>query len=201
VLAVGGLLAATNPLNAGPFTGCLASKTANGTTATKGQLYNVAASSTAPLAACNAGDLVVTFSNANGPVGPTGPAGPIGPVGPVGATGATGATGAPGATGEVGPTGPAGPTGAPGATGPAGPSGLSGFETITSSFTVGAVSGNYANVRCSAGKRVISGGFYEDHAEITKNAPAPDGLGWVVMAWNGGVLGGWVNAYAICVDA
>jgi hypothetical protein len=123
VLAVGGLLAATSQASAGPFTGCLASKTASGTSATKGQIYNVAQSATTPLAPCNTGDLVVTFSNAQGPVGPAGPVGPVGAVGPIGATGATGAAGL---TGPAGPVGPAGPTGAVGATGPAGPTGATG---------------------------------------------------------------------------
>ncbi len=67
----------------GPFTGCLASKSALSPLSIKGMIYNVAASATTPLAPCATGDALVTFSNAQGATGPAGPAG---------ATGATGAS-------------------------------------------------------------------------------------------------------------
>lgn len=59
----------------GPFVGCLAAKTTTGTPATKGQVYNIAKSSTTPLAPCVKGDSLVTFSNAQGPKGEPGPRG------------------------------------------------------------------------------------------------------------------------------
>ena len=62
----------------GPFTGCLAQKTVNGTPAVKGQIYNVAMSATTPLAPCVKGDQTITFSNAKGEKGDPGDPGPSG---------------------------------------------------------------------------------------------------------------------------
>ena len=141
--------AGADPSSSGPFTGCLAAKTVSGTAATKGQIYNVSQSAGAPLAPCNRGDALVTFSNAQGPEGdkgdqgqvgpqgPTGPAGAAGPTGPAGpqgaegAVGPTGTTGATGATGAAGPTGPAGPAGPKGDTGAAGPAGPGVLEYLS----------------------------------------------------------------------
>ena len=56
----------------GPFTGCLAAKTTSGSPAVKGQIYNIAKSSTTPLAPCVKGDAQIAISNAAGPQGPQG---------------------------------------------------------------------------------------------------------------------------------
>jgi len=98
--ASGNTLAATT--NPGPFTGCLAAKTATGSTMTKGQIYNVSTTSM-PTAPCLAGDAQVSFGNATGPAG---------------APGTPGAPGAPGTPGA-----PGGPSDAYHAEGTAGPSG------------------------------------------------------------------------------
>lgn len=126
---LGSLLIAATAVSAavtnanGPFTGCLAAKTVAGTAATKGQMYNIALSATTPLAACNKGDTIVTFSNAQGATGPAGPTGPTGPAGPAGTTGPEGPAGSPG------PKGDQGDPGLPGLTGPAGPAGPAGSLT------------------------------------------------------------------------
>jgi Collagen triple helix repeat (20 copies) len=107
-----GIIAGVTFNQNGPFTGCLDVK--------QGGIYNVAQSATTPLAPCKAGDMLVTFSNGQGPAGPTGATGSTGSTGATGTTGSTGSTGSTGATGATGPTGPTGATGATGATGPAG---------------------------------------------------------------------------------
>jgi hypothetical protein len=66
----------------GPFVGCLANKTNRGSSAVKGQIYNVAKS--AVLAPCVKDDQQITFGNAAGPEGPEGQQGPEGPQGPQG---------------------------------------------------------------------------------------------------------------------
>src|SRR5438067_1635615 len=104
-LTTSAILAATIA-SSGPFTGCLAVKTNSGASTTKGQIYNIAASATAPLATCLAGDQQVTFSNAQGPIGPVGPMGTSGPAGPAGAVGPAGPGGPAGAAGPVGSSGP-----------------------------------------------------------------------------------------------
>ena len=99
------VVAAVVTSDAGPFTGCLATKTT-----TKGTLYNVAIGS-APTTTCTKGDSQVTFSNAQGPIGPQGPQGPQGETGATGATGATGPAGDTGTAGAAGLAGPVGPAG------------------------------------------------------------------------------------------
>jgi hypothetical protein len=130
VLTSVGVSAAALASSSGPFTGCLAAKTVSGTAATKGQIYNIAQSATTPLASCNKGDMLVTFSNAQGPTGATGATGAIGPAGPQGVQGPAGPTGATGATGPEGPQGPEGSPGLAGAQGPEGPQGEPGPQGI-----------------------------------------------------------------------
>jgi hypothetical protein len=86
VLALGlvggsvGIAAAVTSDN-GPFTGCLAAKTTSGSPAVKGQLYNLAKSTTTPLAPCVKGDAQIAISNAQGAQGIQGIQGIQGPQG------------------------------------------------------------------------------------------------------------------------
>jgi hypothetical protein len=124
IVTTSAIIAATKTPNPGPFTGCLATSTNWGSLTVKGQLYNVANSSTTPSAPCRSGDTLVTFSNSQGPVGPQGPQGGQGPKGDTGATGSTGPQGPQGDLGPAGTQGPQGgqgPKGDTGAQGPAGP--------------------------------------------------------------------------------
>jgi hypothetical protein len=121
------IVAATAPA-LGPFTGCLAAKGSLTPLVGKGMIYNVAQSATTPLAACNRGDALVTFSNAQGPAGANGATGAAGPQGPAGAAGAQGPKGDPGVDGANGPAGPQGATGAQGLQGAAGADGAPGAQ-------------------------------------------------------------------------
>jgi hypothetical protein len=127
-------------------------------------------------------------TGASGATGPTGPAGPAGAQGPIGATGAQGDKGDTGATGATGPTGPNGDTGA---TGPQGPGGLSGYEEVIHQVFV--LPGAFAtvSVMCSAGKRVLGGGYdieTPDDLKVFSSEPALNGNiinnGWSVIVKN-----------------
>ncbi len=147
LIGTSAIVAATAPAP-GPFTGCLAARAGITPLVLKGQVYNVAQSATTPLAACNSGDSLITFSNAQGPTGPAGP------------TGATGATGA------IGPAGPVGPKGDTGAAGPAGAQGAPGVPGEDgASLTAGPLPA--LDTRCGA-----AGGFEIHSKPPNPNAPA-----------------------------
>ena len=103
--------------------------------------------------------------------------------------------------GKIGPpgkTGPAGIAGVPGTAGVAGASGVSGLE-----LAQGSASGTSTAVAsCPAGKKVVSGGFFEGGVSptpaIARSAPAPDLGSWDVNATSGGGASNVVTAYAIC---
>jgi hypothetical protein len=125
LVGTGVIVAAAAPAP-GPFTGCLAARGSLTPLVGKGMIYNVAQSATTPLAACNNGDALVTFSNAQGPAGAKGATGAAGPQGPAGAAGAQGLKGDPGVDGAIGPVGPQGATGVQGLPGAAGADGAPG---------------------------------------------------------------------------
>jgi hypothetical protein len=70
--------------------------------------------------------------------------GPQGPAGP---------------DGTPGPQGAAGPQGQPGVIGPAGPAGVGGYEIINAHATLPLNGSIEVSATCSAGKRVIGGGY------------------------------------------
>jgi hypothetical protein len=82
VVLVGGSVGIVAAVTAdpGPFVGCLADHTNPGSSAVKGQIYNVAKAPT-PLAPCVKGDALIAISNAQGPQGPQGIQGIQGPQG------------------------------------------------------------------------------------------------------------------------
>lgn len=113
----------------GPFTGCLATESRDNVR--KGSLYGLLPGTSLPPGTCRRGDIVVTISNARGPMGPTGPQGATGPRGPrgeAGEAGERGPVGATGATGATGPQGPAGPKGDAGERGERGEAGQPGAD-------------------------------------------------------------------------
>ena len=214
----------------GPFTGCLASKTVSGTAATKGVIYNVAQSATAPMAACNKGDLTVTFSNAQGPkgdkgdTGAQGPKGDTGPQGSRGDAGPQGIQGDPGPGGTQGPIGPAGPTGPQGDEGPAGPTGPQGptgpegpvgptqivAHTGTPKLLCSALdptceNADYVYAECPDDLIVLSGGYEiqglaADDVHVLQSWPGVHR--WIVYAENTSVgAAGYVTVFVTCVDA
>ena len=112
---------------------------------------------------------------------------------------AKGAAGAPGQAGPQGPKGDKGDRGDTGAQGAPGPAGISGHEIIPSwsgflgpfqSFTVGA--------SCSAGKRVLGGGYYG--TRILADKDYPDGGSRWSVAGSAGASGGELTVYAICAN-
>ena len=104
-------------------------------------------------------------TGAPGPAGATGTAGATGATGPAGATGATGPAGTPGtqgvpgATGATGATGLQGPAGATGATGPQGPAGSALTVTVRTANAPGTADSCSVTSCCSAGEKVIGGGY------------------------------------------
>jgi Collagen triple helix repeat (20 copies) len=224
VLAATAVTAAVLTGSNGPFTGCLAAKTVSGTAATKGQIYNVAVSATTPLAACNKGDAIVTFSNAQGPkgdtgaIGATGSQGPTGPQGPIGTQGPQGDTGPQGPQGGTGPMGPQGDmglqgpqgdsgqqgsAGPPGPQGPQGPAGASNFvvvkhtRTLCGTLDPSCSNSGYADATCPDGLVAVSGGFVTESRVLFSY---PTGAMWRVYAINDQpVSGDSLTAYAICV--
>ena len=126
--------------------------------------------------------------------------------GEVGATGATGPTGPTGPSGATGPVGPTGATGANGATGATGPGGLSGYEQVI--HQVFLTPGQFVTVTvlCSAGKKVLGGGFdieTPDDVKVFTSEPALNGNlinnGWSVFAHNASSVNiRQVTALAIC---
>jgi hypothetical protein len=97
--SVVGVAAAAVVSDPGPFTGCLVGKL--------GLIYNVAKSSSTPLASCGKATQI-TFSNAQGPQGIQGIQGIQGVPGINGTNGAPGTNGTDGAPGVDGAPGPAG---------------------------------------------------------------------------------------------
>lgn len=154
-----------------------------------------------------------------GPQGEQGIQGPAGPQGPQGETGATGATGP---QGLQGPQGPAGQPGATGPAGPQGPAGVSGYQLVHGFFSdlgdvdVPGLQSKEAIVFCPSGKKAIGGGHWQyGNMEITTSmaifpginvsvdelpAGTQAGDGWIVGAYNHGVIGGSLVAYAVCAS-
>ena len=163
------------------------------------------------------------------PLSGAGSVGPAGPVGPAGADGIDGADGVDGADGAVGPQGPIGLTGpagvdgvdgADGAIGPQGPIGLTGpaggldaVERVMMVNSVAETKGvQTATASCSAGKKVIGGGY-----EITRgtlvasnqyklaldyNRPNSALTGWEVRLTDSGTGQTWgLTVWAICATA
>ena len=103
---------------------------------------------------------------------------------------------------QMGPQGIPGPQGLPGAMGPAGPAGVSGYEIINN---VGELppNGTVAVIAtCSAGKRVIGGGYVVPAIGDMVGLSRPEGdnaWGRVDFKSNGG--SGAASVYAICATA
>ena len=99
------------------------------------------------------------------------------PRGLAGVPGAKGATGSSGPPGNEGATGPPGRDGAPG---------LSGYEVKTGGGTVQAHQQLTVTVICSAGKKVLSGGFYvlDTRLQVTESRPTDGMVAWTVTALN-----------------
>jgi len=141
-----------------------------------------------------------------GPQGPNGDTGPQGPAGTPGATGDTGPTGPQGAKGDTGATGPRGPQGDPGPAGPQGPPGDGappGYVMADSHpWNVNPLSEQTVYATCPAGQKVTGGGFADDgNVNVTYNAPIDNTLsGWRVTAI-GSLVGGRIEAYAVCANA
>lgn len=142
----------------------------------------------------------------------TGPAGPPGPAGPAGAAGPPGAPGPAGPAGPAGPVGAAGPPGAPGpagATGPPGPPGLSAYEEVSRQLFIAAGAVANVTVSCSAGKKVLGGGYdIETPTDVKVFSSEPsDGHGnivnnkWNVLVHNEGTVTRQVTVTAICAIA
>jgi Collagen triple helix repeat (20 copies) len=147
-----------------------------------------------------------------GPKGEAGAAGPPGAVGPAGAQGSTGpagpqgSTGPRGATGPAGSVGPAGPQGEPGPAGAAG--GISGWEQRTAMVMVPAGFSASAEVRCTSGKVVLSGGYATTGTAttvVTESHPAPTTFdrepGWIVWARNTADTDSFLTVFALCAAA
>jgi hypothetical protein len=168
---------------------------------------------------CGTGESQLTF-NQTGPQGPMGSPGPQGPKGDTGSQGPAGAPGAKGDTGATGPAGPQGPQGAKGDTGatgpqgpqgdpgPAGPQGPPGdgvppgyVRADSTPWNVNPLSEQTVYARCPTGQKVTGGGFADDgNVNVTYNAPIDGTLsGWRVTAI-GSLVGGRIEAYAICAN-
>jgi hypothetical protein len=107
----------------------------------------------------------------------------------------TGPQGIPGPQGQPGTIGPAGPTGPPG------PVGVSGYEIINNQGNL-PVNGTVAVIAtCSAGKRVIGGGYVVPAVGDLASLSRPEGNNaWRVdFKSNGG--SGDASVYAICATA
>jgi hypothetical protein len=102
---------------------------------------------------------------------------------------------------QTGPQGLPGPQGQPGVSGPAGPAGVSGYEIINNLGTL-PLNGTVAVIAtCSAGKRVIGGGYVVPSVLDTAPLSRPEGNNaWRVdFKSNGG--SGDASVYAICAAA
>ena len=165
-----------------------------------GKLRVIDPSSARPsLNACHQDELAIHW-NQTGAAGPPGPPGPAGPQGPAGPAGAQGPQGPAGPQGAAGPQGPAGPMGPPG---------VSAYEEMSHQEFVTA--GAFANitVSCSAGKKVLSGGYdveTPDDVKVFSSEPS-DGHGnivnnkWNVFVHNEGSVTRQVTVTAICAIA
>lgn len=197
IVTTSAIIAATKTPNPGPFTGCLATSTNWGSLTVKGQLYNVANSSTTPSAPCRSGDTLVTFSNSQGPVGPQGPQGGQGPKGDTGATGSTGPQGPQGDLGPAGTQGPQGgqgPKGDTGAQGPAGPT-QTFYIDDASSASVGIPAGDDSSAEAvcptpRSGFTLVGptgGGWVLDPpGQVYFDSVSPTGMSWIVGVHNPG---------------
>ncbi|GAA2115748.1 hypothetical protein [Nocardioides bigeumensis] len=127
---------------------------------------------------------------AGGALGPTGPAGPAGARGPTGPAGPAGLTGPKGNTGPQGFTGPPGTTGA------------SGLEYVVVGQSIGAVSTEFWQADCPAGKEALGGGVSSSVVNKTivqESAPLNDLAGWYVGIYNYGAVPQTSYAWAVCV--
>ncbi len=112
-----------------------------------------------------------------------------------------GADGAPGQVGPQGPKGDKGDQGDAGAQGAPGPAGVSGHELIRSAtLNIDAFAGFTWSAHCSAGKRVLGGGYFGSRILADKDYPGPLRDRWIV-AGSASATGGAVIVYAICANA
>ena len=103
-------------------------------------------------------------------------------------------------------TGPAGAAGPAGPAGPPGPSGLSGYEQKSNKVVLAAGATVQVSVKCSAGKKVLGGGFDIETPTFVKvfSSEPSDGAGnfinngWNVMATNTDTNPRQVTVSAIC---
>jgi hypothetical protein len=145
-------------------------------------------------------------TGATGPTGVTGATGADGMTGVQGVTGANGATGATGATGVTGVTGATGATGVTGATGATGS--IGGWERVESAAPPVPAGGHAsATATCSAGRKVVGGGYLvtgtdpaADVVGVTENGPTSDTTWRVTVNLSPGSTNPWtLTAYVICV--
>jgi Collagen triple helix repeat (20 copies) len=118
------------------------------------------------------------------------------PAGPKGDPGAQGPKGDPGAQG------PKGDAGQPGAPGLPGPAGISGWERVTPApVNVAPGQTNGSTATCSAGKKLLGGGYDIGNAwmSVSWSAPASDNA-WHVEVKNTDNTQGGVQAVAICAN-
>jgi hypothetical protein len=140
--------------------------------------------------------------NQQGPRGLEGPQGIQGPKGDPGEQGIPGAQGVQGAKGDPGiqgPKGDKGDQGEPGTPGPPGADGVTGYEVVQVHTSLDSLEGFTLDAPCSAGKRVLGGGFIGTLAGVDKSFPNQARDGWVV-AGQASVLGGGATAFAICAS-
>ena len=91
--------------------------------------------------------------------------------------------------------------GTPGAQGAPGVDGVSGYELIKIEATADPHTGRHLHLRCPAGKKVISAGWFGNDNDVgVVSYPREDGT-WSVWFTNGSTLERQVSAYGICVIA
>ena len=82
--------------------------------------------------------------------------------------------------------------------------GIIGYEVITTeTVVVPAYASVVKRANCTAGKKVLSGGFHSNNVRITQSFPQLTGAtpGWQVYVQGSGVDPGSVSVYAICARA
>jgi hypothetical protein len=147
---------------------------------------------------------------AEGAPGPKGATGSQGSVGPKGEQGERGSQGVKGDTGATGSKGDKGDTGATGSKGDTGPVGISGYQEVNvdNAWTIPSFDVTVETiVACPTGKKIISGGWWTNHPDITSigyNGPGANDTAWSVSARVKSISGGQGNyhlqAIAICAN-
>lgn len=140
----------------------------------------------------------------NGDPGPQGATGPVGIQGPDGAQGPIGTEGPSGQPGQKGDTGAKGLDGSTGSTGVSGTNGVSGWEMISSISLDNSDDPKMQEATCSAGKKVIGGGFSTNVSgtSIYVQNSYPSGENkWSVKIHRTGSTNWILTAYAICINA